>query len=178
MKRRNLGFTLIELIVTMAIAAIILTIGVPAFRDMILNNTRVALVNEVVGALSLARSEAAKSGLRATICRSVDGATCATDTPGVWENGWIIYVDRNQDNALSSGEAIKVQGSIPQGFTLRGTGSFSQTISYSSNGVSSGTGIFQLCDSRRENQSRLIEVNNTGRIKAQEWQSGGPSCPP
>ncbi|MEI2780780.1 MAG: GspH/FimT family pseudopilin [Candidatus Competibacter sp.] len=155
MKRRNLGFTLIELIITMVIAAIVVTIGVPSFRNTILNNTRVAQVNEFVGALNLARSEAAKSGLRATICRSADGATCATDTTGVWENGWIVYVDRNQDSALSSGETIKVQGSIPQSFTLQTSGALTQSVTYLANGTlfSPGSidaatcqGVFKLCD--------------------------------
>ncbi len=185
MKRRNLGFTLIELIITMVIAAIVVTIGVPSFRNTILNNTRVAQVNEFVGALNLARSEAAKSGLRATICRSADGATCATDTTGVWENGWLIFVDRNQDNAPSSGEIIKVQGSIPLGLTLRTTGVFTQSVSYLSNGTlfspgavdsSNCQGTFRLCDSRGVDQARFIEISVTGRVAYREKKSSGEPC--
>ena len=67
---RKAGFTLIELIITVALAAIIVTIGIPSFRTAILNNSRTAQVNEFVGVLNLARSEAAKRGLRVTICRS------------------------------------------------------------------------------------------------------------
>ena len=185
MKRRNLGFTLIELIITMVIAAIVVTIGVPSFRNTILNNTRVAQVNEFVGALNLARSEAAKSGLRATICRSADGATCATDTTGVWENGWIVYVDRNQDSALSSGETIKVQGSIPQSFTLQTSGALTQSVTYLANGTlfSPGSidaatcqGVFKLCDYRGVDQARFIEISVTGRIAYRDKKTSGEPC--
>jgi len=190
MKRQNLGFTLIELIITMVIAAIVVTIGVPSFRNIILNNTRVAQVNELVGALNLARSEAAKSGLRATICRSADGATCATDTSGVWGSGWIVYVDRNQDGALSSGEAIKVQGAIPESFTLQTSVLLTQSVTYLANGTLSSPasidtlvkceGVFQLCDSRKVDQARFITISVTGRVAYREKRTSGEicSCPP
>jgi type IV fimbrial biogenesis protein FimT len=185
MNRQNLGFTLIELIITMVIAAIVVTIGVPSFRNIILNNTRVAQVNEFVGALNLARSEAAKSGLRATICRSADGATCATDTTGVWGSGWIVYVDRNQDSSLSSGETIKVQGSIPQSFTLQTSGALTQSVTYLANGTlfSPGSidaatcqGVFKLCDYRGVDQARFIEISVTGRVAYREKKTSGEPC--
>lgn len=182
---RNAGFTLIELIVTMALAAIVLTIGVPTFRTAILNNTRLAQVNEFVGVLNLARSEAAKSGSRVVICRSTDSANCTVADPGRWDGGWIVFVDRDQNSVPGSGEIIKVQGSIPQNFTLRTSGVLTQTVVYISNGAlfSPGAidsaacqGTFKLCDSRGVDQARFIEIAVTGRVSTREKKTSGENC--
>lgn len=185
---RSAGFTLIELIITVMLAAIVLTIGVPSFRTAILNSTRVAQTNELIGFLNLARSEAAKSGFRVIICRSTNGTTCTDDITGVWENGWIVFVDRNQNNILDSGEIIKVQGSLTQNFTLRASGStLTKWIGYLPNGVSVGnnvdgtatglgTGTLNLCDSRGIDQARFIVISSTGRVRVREKQTGDV-CP-
>ncbi len=187
---RNAGFTLIELIVTVALAAIVLTIGVPTFRTAILNNTRTAQANEFVGVLSLARSEAAKRGLRVVVCRSEDGMNCKTDTSGAWENGWIVFVDQNQDgdsnpytpsSQPNSADVLKVQGSIDRNFSLRSGSTFTQWIAYLPNGVSAGntglgTGTFRLCDSRGVDQARFVVISGTGRVRAREKETGDV-CP-
>lgn len=179
---RKLGFTLIELLITVALAAIIVTIGIPSFRTAILNNSRTAQVNEFVGVLSLARSEATKRGLRVTICRRLNDTTCATDTTSVWENGWIVFVDQNQDGVIDAGEQIlKIYGAIPNNFTLRTGGTFTQSIAYLPNGVSSsnnnfGTDTFNLCDSRGVDQARFVVVSITGRVRVREKEAGD-TCP-
>ena len=179
---RKAGFTLIELIITVALAAIIVTIGIPSFRTAILNNSRTAQVNEFVGVLNLARSEAAKRGIRVTICRSSDGATCAADSTSIWENGWIVWVDQDGDGTLDAGEEIKIYGAIPNNFTLRTGGTFTQSIAYLPNGVSagntgSGMGTFRLCDSRGEDYARFIAISITGRVRATEKESVEHTCP-
>ena len=173
---RKAGFTLIELIITVALVAIIVTIGIPSFRTAILNNSRTAQVNEFVGVLNLARSEAIKRSIRATICRSSDGATCAADSTSVWENGWIVWVDQNGNSALDAGEEIKIYGTIPNNFTMRSGGTFTQSIAYLPNGVSSGMGTFNLCDSRGVDQARFIVVSITGRVRVREKEAGD-TCP-
>lgn len=180
---RKSGFTLIELMVTVALAAIILTIGIPSFRTAILNNSRTTQVNEFVGVLNLARSEAIKRGIRVTICRRLNDTTCATDTTSIWENGWIVFVDQNQDGIIDAGEEIlKVYGAIPNNFTLRTGGTFTQSIAYLPSGVSkgntgSGMGTFRLCDSRGADQGRFIAISITGRAKVTEKELLEHTCP-
>ncbi len=179
---RKSGFTLIELMITVALAAIVMTIGIPSFRTAILNNSRTAQVNEFIGVLNLARSEATKRGMRVTICRRLNDTTCATDTTSIWENGWIAFVDQNQDGVIDAGEEIlKVYGAIPNDFTLRTGGTFTQSIAYLPNGVSTGnnnfgTGTFRLCDSRGVDQARFIAISITGRVRVREKITGDP-CP-
>ena len=69
-KSRPGGFTLVELMVTLTVLAILVGVALPSFRDMILNNRRTAIVNDLVSSLLLARSEAIKRGQPVSVCAS------------------------------------------------------------------------------------------------------------
>ena len=100
---RQLGFTLIELMITLAIAAIVMTIGVPSFQEMMRNNRAATHANEMLTGLNFARSEAAKRGVIVSLCPSADQASCAgTD----WAGGWIAFVNPNGDATVDAGEQI------------------------------------------------------------------------
>ncbi|WP_444934832.1 GspH/FimT family pseudopilin [Microbulbifer sp. JTAC008] len=89
--RRQYGFTLIEMMITLVILAVLVGVAVPSFTDMINNSRSVTLAEDIAGALNYARSEAVRSGGRVSICASTDGANCtAADT---WDQGWIVFVD-------------------------------------------------------------------------------------
>ena len=103
---RQRGFTLIELIITVAIVAILLAIGVPSFQEMMRNNRVAAHTNDRLSSLNLARSEAIKRGVRVSLCKSSDGLSCATT--GDWTQGWIVFVDTDNDATVDAGENIPV----------------------------------------------------------------------
>ncbi|WP_050984671.1 GspH/FimT family pseudopilin [Thiorhodococcus drewsii] len=86
------GVTLIELVVTLSIAAILMTIAVPSFQDLIRNNRASAQVNEFLTALNLARTEAVKRGASVSVCSSTDSTTCRSSSVTNWADGWILYV--------------------------------------------------------------------------------------
>ncbi|MCC5794476.1 MAG: GspH/FimT family pseudopilin [Chromatiales bacterium] len=88
---RAAGFTLIELMVALVVAAIIASMAVPGFRDMIQNNRAATQSNELVTAFSLARSEAVKRGARVSVCPTTDQASCTDNTD--WAVGWMVFVD-------------------------------------------------------------------------------------
>ena len=75
------GFTLLELMITVAVLAILLSLGVPSFAETIRNNRVAAQTNELVTALSLARSEASKRGMPVSVCA---GAAACGGAAGVW----------------------------------------------------------------------------------------------
>ena len=90
-KHNEMGFTLVELIVTMAIAAIILTQAVPSFSTMISNNRLTTQTNDLVADINLARSEAIKRGLRVILCRTANPNAVAA-TCGGTANTWSMMV--------------------------------------------------------------------------------------
>ena len=97
------GFTLTELMVVIAIIAILLTIGLPSFRETLQRNGVATLTNEVIGSLSLARSEAIRTSRGGGICASSDGATCG----GGWDSGWLVWANQGAVNGtLDSGDLL------------------------------------------------------------------------
>ena len=83
---RNRGFTLIEMMVTVAIMAIVATIAAPSFVDMIRNNRVTTAANDVLSAMQLARSEAIRQRRPITVCAGSEACTDSTD----WSGGWIV----------------------------------------------------------------------------------------
>ena len=89
------GFNLLELMAAVAVLGILLALGVPSFTQMIRNNRVVANTNELVVALSAARSEAVTRGLPTAVCARTGPTTdvCRTGTANNWNSGWLVFVD-------------------------------------------------------------------------------------
>ena len=86
----NRGFTLIELMVTMAVVAVLLSAGVPTFSALIQNNRLVTENYALRAVLSAARSEAQTQRTTVTVCRSANGLDCSTVD---WGAGYIAFID-------------------------------------------------------------------------------------
>lgn len=84
------GFTLVELMVTVAVLAILTTIAVPGFRDTIRRNRVSAASNALFADLHYARAEAINRGQLVSLCPSSDGSNCSADG-NAWEAGWLVY---------------------------------------------------------------------------------------
>lgn len=93
MKRTPKGFTLIEMMLVLALIAILAGIGIPAFRDMILNNRIVNTANNLLATLQLARSEAATQHRQITVCPSSNQTSCAGNS--VWTPGAVVLQGAN-----------------------------------------------------------------------------------
>ena len=90
MMKNQHAFTLIELMVTLAVFAILIGIALPSFQTQIVNNRSLVLADELVGALNYARTEALKRGKSITFCPTNSAGTdCGTD----WKSGWLVVVD-------------------------------------------------------------------------------------
>ena len=179
------GFTLIELMVTIAVGVILLTLAAPSFQDIIQNNRVTAQANDFVTALNLARSEAIKRGVSVTVCKSNDGTSCGG--AGVnWQDGWIIFLDIDGDGTVDTADGdviLRTHEPLPTGYTLR-SGSRIR-VTYSAGGFSIGfNGTWTFCDPNKNlKRARGVIVVNTGRVRAAQDTNGdgirddGPPAP-
>ncbi len=116
MKRAS-GFTIIELVVTIAIAAILLGLATPAMQTYLANQRVTAAMNTVTSALALARSTAVERRQATGLCPSADGSNCGSSAD--WGRGWLVWVDRDLSGAYSAGdELVKVNQQADGGLTV------------------------------------------------------------
>ena len=111
------GFSLIELLVTIAIAAIIAGVAAPSFSKMMNANRIQTAASALQGDMMFARTEAVKRGLWVSICPSTDQATCTTTNS--WANGWIVFNDINGSGTIQTGDnVLRVRQKLPGGSTI------------------------------------------------------------
>ncbi len=109
------GFTMVELGVTVAVAAILAAIAIPSFITTINTNRLAGLSNELVASMQAARMQAVRRNAHAVFCRSTDGTSCST---GATWTGWLVYVDANRNGALDAGEVVQV-GTVKSPLQIR-----------------------------------------------------------
>lgn len=185
--RLSAGFTLIELVVTLAVVAILVAAGAPSFRAFVVNNRIATQANDFMGDLMYARSEAAKRGMPVFLCKSTnaDTASPACTTEGDWESGWAIYVDTDGTPGLSAAtEVLRTQSQLAGGNSLRASGEdWADSFAFRPTGTldpSPDAGeqvLFTLCDDRGAAQARAVEIELTGRASVLRYGSGELTCP-
>jgi len=124
------GFTLIEMMMTITVFALLLGVAVPSFMETVRNNRLTTQNNEFIGALNLARSEALKRSNSVSVCASVDQLTCSGATD--WTTGYIVFSDLDADGdkdpdpdgdpTTDDGDGLlQSAGAAPPEFTLNAT---------------------------------------------------------
>lgn len=177
MKTKQTGFTLIELMVTLAVAIIVLAIGVPMYGSMISNNRAVAQVNSLVTAINLAKNEAISKNVSVTICSDADGdsSTFVCGTNAQWTNGWFVFRDDDADGVRDSGEdIIKIWESMEPGSNVTTSSTAAGALRFSSLGEYTGTAAINFLltqDGSIGNQSRCVYVNLVGQIRVEKRTS-------
>lgn len=175
--KKDSGFTLIELVVTVSLLGILLTMAVPNFTTLVKNSRLSTQANDFIIAANLARSEAIKRNLNVVICRSADGASCANS--GGWEQGWVVFVDNDSDGGLDAGETVlRVFPELTGDNTLRANANFTNRVTYRPRGFTSAPGTLVLCDDRNGDgdttdavdyaSGRAIIINVTGRPQLED----------
>jgi type IV fimbrial biogenesis protein FimT len=191
--RRDRGFTVVELMMTLVVMAVIVALGAPGMRNFIVQSRMTSQINELLADVSYARNEAATRGVRIGFCAS-STATTATPTCSSsltdWSNGRLIFIDTNGDGQIntSSGSTellLKASATLTGGSTLTisQTGSTSPPASFlfrpyggiatpasgstvygSINGATANAQVsFKLCPNSTGVQGRQLDIALTGR---------------
>lgn len=170
------GFTLIEILMAFVVAAILMSLAAPSMTRMIFDTRIRSQASDLVANLAIARSEAAKRGVRVTICTSTSytssSPSCTGGGASAWNTGYIIFADQNGDGTFNSGTdvVLKVGEPLAGGNTLASSGfnapAAADKIQYRPSGntnLPAAGGSFKLCDSRSGDFGRLISISATGR---------------
>lgn len=169
---RQRGFTLLELMSSMSIAAVISTTAIPAFNGLVQRNRISTEINTFIAHLHYARSEAVKRGSRVVVCRSADGLACGR-TEG-WHKGWITFVDSSNTNReLDAGESLlRVEAGEENGIII--TSGRRRRVVYQPIGFSPGTnGTYTFCDPEHPEWAKAVILSNSGRTRLSETKPDG-----
>jgi len=176
------GFSLIELLVTVAIVAVLAGLALPNFREMNLRSNATTVTNDLVAALSLARTEAVKRGMDAEVIATSGGS---------WNNGWQVRVDTARNGLFNAPDSLLMTyPAITSGYTVSSvaTGAGGQPDRFVFNGygaikTSTGTGgtlnVCRPANYKKDTQSRRINIGATGVVNARRDTTGSPApaCP-
>ena len=165
------GFTLVELLITMVVAAILLSIAAPNFSDAMLNSRQTVKINELMSSLRLARSEAIKRATRTSVCARGPNQTCGTD----WSEGFIAFIDNGDNPGVidADEEIIRIADGLEGSAWLQNRARLVNTgeepiqrrfIRFGPRGTSHwrGSGYFLLCDGRGQESALGINISMSG----------------
>ncbi len=155
------GFTLIELMLAVALGIILMTMAVPSFTSIVLNNRLATKTNELIADLHFARTEAIKQGRTATVCRSTNGTSCAGSGQD-WATGWLVWVDSDGNGTMASTEIVRVHEAVGA-VTLTGS-TFQMQYAASGFNNAASTVTFTLnATGCTGNQARTVTIIPSGR---------------
>lgn len=190
------AFTLVELMVVIAVMAILATAGIPAFQKLINSNQLTAVSNDFITSLNYTRSEAIKRGTRVTMCRrKVDNGApvneCGNNNDGTgWDTGWITFADPNGDAQFDTTDGdllLRVHDQVRYGSKIRGNpiAAVAEYVSYVGTGFSqlANSGAFQagtiiICDGDDKTRTsfdsdlstaKAIVIGPNGRPVIKKW---------
>ena len=170
------GLTLMELLFTMAIAAILITVAVPGFSGLVLNTRMTAHVNRFVHDIHLAKQSAHRRMQHIVLCKSSDGRQCNHDRQ--WHEGWLVFVNLNRDRPprVNPGEPILASNPAFESGTITAN---RPDFVFRAFEARSTNGTLTFCDRRGSDAARAVIVSYTGRPRVATVTAGNKplTCP-
>ena len=169
------GITLYEMLVTLLIAGVIATFGIPSLQSLLANVRLTTATNTLIAALYATRSEAIKRGQRVVLCPSTDHRSCTG--AGDWHVGYLLYVDADDNRSLDNGEPVLRVFEALSGVTVRSS-IYRSHVTYLPSGFASGSNLsFAVC-ARGASAGRAVVVSNSGRARvAMRMPDRSVPCP-
>lgn len=171
------GLTLIELLVTLTIVAVIAMAGVPALRDLIMGQRMTSQINGFVHGVFLAKQSAHTRLVETVICKSPTGRRCEPDAD--WTDGWLLFINRDRDYParIDATEPILATGDAFRNGAIRAN---RREFVFRAFEIRSTNGTLVFCDARGAEHARALVISYTGRPRiARVRPDGRPlQCPP
>jgi len=173
--RRDDGFTLIELMIAIALVGILLATAVPALDDFTNDARQTGSINDFISSIHVARNTAITTNSRVTMCASASGTNCELAS---WDSGWIVFGDLNSNGSVDAGENIVSASAAVEGLDIL-SGEFPAALMYRPNGramtgaLTGNSGEFAVCDFRGAAHAKVILIELSGRPRMSETKANG-----
>lgn len=169
------GFTLLELLVTVAVATILMAIAIPSYRQYVISSQRADASTSLFASLQRARSEAITRNSSIILCQrnyySTGAATCDTDADGSWEEGWLLMTS---DGTFSAGgepdanaEVLLINDPVGGNITVSTTMAASGYVMFNNAGRPDETASFTICATGTP-VGRQVEMGLSGYLGLRE----------
>jgi type IV fimbrial biogenesis protein FimT len=173
--RRDDGFTLIELMIAIALVGILLATAVPALDDFTNDARQTGAINDFISSIHIARNTAITTNSRVTMCASASGTNCELAS---WDSGWIVFGDLNSNGSVDASETIVSASAAVEGLDIL-SGEFPAALMYRPNGramtgaLTGNSGEFAVCDFRGAAHAKVILIELSGRPRMSETKANG-----
>ncbi len=161
MLRRENGFTLAELFISLSVIAIITSIAIPGWKNLATSTRGYTAASSLRHALKFARSEAITRNQIVRMCASTDGETC--NAVQDWENGWITYVDTAGESVRTARDPIIYLQPALNGLVIKKNGG-EKTVIFNRNGWIGLNRSFSVCSKDLKPMYRITFVHS-GRVR-------------
>lgn len=167
------GFTLIEIMVALAVLAILLAVGLPAFGGLIDSQRMDSSANSLLRSISHTRTEATRRNRHVTMA----------PLSGDWSNGWNIFIDANNNGALDAGETVLHEEQPARVHHVHVNSPLANYLRYNAQGESEllnggfQSGTFSFCPHEPGATGRQVIINRIGRARMQAADIPAANCP-
>jgi type IV fimbrial biogenesis protein FimT len=173
MQHTQQAMTVLELLITLAVISILTAIAVPAWHNSLIYGSRAGALNDLRASLAFARSSAIVRGRTVVLCTSQDHRHC---DHGDWNEGWIIYEDRNENYKRDAGETVlRVHPRLDTSALLSGNRLIAHHVGFLRSGLMHGVHNGTITYRSKHPSPRLrrcLIVSRSGRIRA----ANGTNC--
>lgn len=171
MDQRARGFTLIEMMIVLALMAIILGLGIPSFSNLM---EKIAVESEakmIVEGLRTARLTAIEEKQNIVVCASADGTSCSNP----WNNGFIVYRDDNNSKTLNGNEEVLFSHQFKDSVIIKTGSGQNQNFFFNNNGWTPGSAesLLVCAEAGTNRNGYIVIINRAGRLRildsSQDW---------
>lgn len=171
MKLHSHGFSMIEIMIAIAIIGIVMAVAVPNLSNVLRNSRITSVSNELLATFNFARSEAIKRRVDIVICNTPTGTsltaptiTDCSDGGASWEQGWIVHVN---DTATPDFTILRVQGPLTDNIDVQTNLTNLDLVEFNNRGFVSASNnfVFSICDDRGPETGKMLQIESTGRSR-------------